>query len=174
MNQWVELTALISILSAIMFGEAGVLHDDTSAKMVGHIYMNRYISSKFYDPYDERSREVQAAGGFCAYPLIFGKGTVPNHYIELAHDVYVEHKVMGLDPSDGCFWVTSWDDVSSLAYIYAPYYRYNAEWKSPRRVLDGVVYQLYVFREWDFSRPDFDYDYEGLLKSLDIVPLEEW
>lgn len=181
---------IISVMMTVMFGEAHVLHDDLSAKVVGHIYLNRlkYVMHRHgHDSYvDGQLPELVASAAFYSYGVWKGSDKIPEKYRALAQDVLDERRTLGIDLSNGCLYVLSWHDLRDLAGVYAPYHRSVAHWKSPRRIIRGGIFQLYAYRDWYFDNPKPIIDaldarwmpvmkhYDRLLKAANIVPEEVW
>ena len=108
------------LLASIMSGEASILGDG-AALAVGHVALNR--------------GGVEGFNGFHSDP--------DPRYVLLAEQV-----LSGEDPTGGCLYILSFQDVRVLWGDDAACIRQLADWQSELRTVDGTPYRLYAYKEW--------------------------
>lgn len=131
---------LTEILAIVMFGEAGILHDDAAAMAVGHVFMNRYNhdSGSFGDT------PLEVAKGFHAFKVTY-LDDVPHRYLELA-GLLVNFALY--DPTKGSLYIISYQDTYTFADNNgeALWIRGSSDWKSKPRIISGELYILYAYK----------------------------
>ncbi len=140
---------LTEILAIVMFGEAGILHDDMAAMAVGHVFMNRYNHAN--GPFGDTPLEV--AKGFNAFKVTRLED-VPFRYLELAG---LLANFALYDPTRGSLYIISHQDATAIAIFDsgAIWLRLQADWTSKSRIVEDVLYSLYAYKEFpgDIKRP---------------------
>jgi hypothetical protein len=127
---------LIEILAIVMFGEAGMLHDEMAAKAVGHVFMNRLA----LQPNDAPSSVMK---GFHSYDVV-ELSDVPPEYYDWADKLIHEY-----DPTRGSLFIFSWQDLNNLHGMYGPYIRQQTDWKSKQIIgSDNLPYGLFAYKKW--------------------------